>query len=470
MFNFLEGVKSFGGQKAFRILNGDESCDYTYQEFYNDMEQYAYNFKKILGDLEGKRVALYCDSSYEYAVMITALMFCRAVAIPLNIRESLDNILYELDNSDAEYVVVDHEMLDNRELRAKTISQNDIVKKNGRKVALTDFKDEEKDATVLMIYTSGTTGKSKGVCLSAGNLFLTKMSILSGNGLFEDLNGVKIYINFPFYHIGGVNAYVSHLEYGCVSYISKNPGNVIDDLVDEKIDCAVVTPATLNLWKKSVAKGRIERLGGAKLLVSGGAAPDYSTVELFMNNGIRYGQYYGMSETCGILTSNFECKDHLKSVGKAAPNVEIMIIDDEICVTGPTVMSGYYKNQEETASTLVDGIIHTGDLGYIDDDGYVYITGRKKNLIILSGGENVSPEELEKELYKCCFVYECIVYADNDRIGSSIYTDEEHSEEVKNYIVELNSRLPIYKRIYKKNILSTPLEKTSSGKIKRICC
>ena len=469
MFNFLEGVRSYGSQTAFRVLNGDESCNHSYQEFYDDVEQCAYNFEKILGNMRGKRVGLYCDSSYEYVVMVTALMFSRAVAIPLNIYESVDTVAYQLENADAEYVVVDNELLDNAGMNVQIISQSDIVEKNGGKAGLVDFTDDEKDSAILMIYTSGTTGKSKGVVISAGNLFLTKMTIFEVNDLFEDFNGLRAYLNFPFYHVGGIYCFISHCEYGCNIYLSKNPGNVIDDLVGEEIDYACVTPATLNMWKKSVVKGHIERLGGAKLLISGGAAPDYSTVEIFINNGIRYGQYYGMSETSGLLTCNIDCKDHLKSVGKAIPDVEILIIDGEICAKGPGVMSGYYKNEEETANTLIDGIIHTGDLGYVDDDGYVYITGRKKNLIILSGGENVSPEELEKELYKCSFIYECMVYADNDRIGSSIYTDEEHSEDVKKYIVELNSRLPIFKRIYKKNILSQPLEKTSSGKIKRIC-
>ena len=267
--------------------------------------------------------------------------------------------------------------------------------------------------------------------------------------------------------IGGITGILSHFEYGCVTYISMNPGNVINDLENETIDSAVVIPATLNLWKKSVVRGHIERLGGVRLLVSAGAPPDLSTVELFMEHGISYGQYYGMSETSGNITLNFDCKDHLRSVGKPDPNVEVVIIDGEICVKGSSVMREYYKNPEETANTVIDGILHTGDLGRIDDDGYVYITGRKKNLIILSGGENISPEELERELYKCAFIYECKVFAENDRLCATVYTDQEHTEEVADYITELNTRLPIFKRIYKKNIQTEPLEKTSTGKIKR---
>ena len=467
MFKFLSGVKSFGGQTAVRVLDGEDTCNFSYEEFYNDIQQCAFNLETALGDLKGKRIGLYCDSSYEYSVMVLALMFSRAVAIPLNIRESVDKITYQIELADMECVIVDNDLLENEDLKIKTISQTDLFVKNGGSADLVDFNDDEKDTPILMIYTSGTTGNSKGVVISAGNLFTNRLSSLEGNPLFENLNGLKVYLNFPFYHIGGIYVFVSHCEHGCVSYISKKPGNVISDLETESVDCAVVTPATLNLWKKAVVKGHLERLGGAKLLVSAGAAPDYNTVEIFMNNGISYGQYYGMSESCGLISANFDDKEHLKSVGKAAPGVEVLIIDDEICVKGPNVMQEYYNNEKETQETLIDGVLHTGDLGYIDEDGYIYITGRKKNLIILSGGENVSPEELEKELYKCTFIYECIVYAENDRIGSSIYTDEEHSEDVKNYIIDLNARLPIYKRIYKKNILSRPLEKTGSGKIKR---
>ena len=130
-------------------------------------------------------------------------------------------------------------------------------------------------------------------------------------------------------------------------------------------------------------------------------------------------------------------------------------------------MLGYYKNDEETNKILIDGYIHTGDLGYLDDDGYLFITGRKKNLIILSGGENVSPEELENYLYKNIKVLECKAYEKGDRIHVEIFAEESDQAEIKAYVAELNKHLPLYKRIYGIDFISNEYSKTSIGKIKR---
>ena len=467
MIRFLEEVHKKDSITAFRILDGDNSYNVSYLECFNKIQQYAFNLKQIVGDLEGKRIGIYIDSSYEYTILLAAIMFSRAVAVPLNIHESIDNIKYEVENAELDCLVVEKDFTDAEFSTVTVIPKTTLFEDNGGKAVLVDFTDEEKATAVLMIYTSGTTGRPKGVVITVDNLFGFGKAMYDENAPFEKLEGLNVYTNFPFYHIGGINGWLIHFEHGCTTYLSVNAGNILSDLENESIDSAVVTPATLNLWKKSVARGHIERLGGAKLLVSAGAPVDINTVELFMEHGIGYGQYYGMSESCGNITLNFDCKNHIKSVGKADPNVEVSIIDGEICAKGPGIMQGYYKNEEETNNTIIDGVLHTGDLGYVDEDGYVYITGRKKNLIILSGGENVSPEELEKLLYKCNRIYECKVFAENDRICATIYTDKEFNDEVLEYINELNTSLPIFKRIYKKNIQNEPLEKTASGKIKR---
>jgi long-chain acyl-CoA synthetase len=174
-----------------------------------------------------------------------------------------------------------------------------------------------------------------------------------------------------------------------------------------------------------------------------------------------------MTETCGSVTYNFDMEKHSNSVGQAVDGVELCIIENEICVKSQDNMIRYYKNEIETEKILHDGMIFTGDLGYLDDDGYLYITGRKKNLIILSGGENVSPEELEELMYKNSLVRECRIFEKNDRIHVDVYADATDHEDIRKYISLLNKELPLYKRIYGIEFHNEELPKTATGKIMR---
>ena len=176
---------------------------------------------------------------------------------------------------------------------------------------------------------------------------------------------------------------------------------------------------------------------------------------------------YGMTETAGSGTFNFVDKAHINSIGVPTSNTIIKIIDGEICISSESLMEGYYKDPVSTAECMKDGYVHTGDLGYIADDGYIYITGRKKNLIILSGGENISPEEIEAKLYENPLIKECIVFEKNDRLAVSIFSPDSDEKEIKKYVTELNMQLPIYKRIYSVDIKKHEFEKTANGKIKR---
>ena len=467
MVRFLEKINEITDKNAFRILDGENTFDVTFKDYLKLLGQCAYNLKEQIGDIQGKKIGIYCNSTYEYTVLLGAIIFSRGVAVPLNIRESIDILGYEIENADVEYLIVDNDRLADLNSEITIFSRDELLQDNGNELKLEDFSDEESENDTLIIFTSGTTGNPKGVVLTVGNLFGREKKLYGKGTPFDSAYGLRNYTNFPFYHVGGLKAWVLHFENVVTTYLSLNPGNVLTDLVNQEIDVAGVIPATLNLWKKTLLRGHKERLGNVKLVVTGGAPTDLTTVEVFMKNGIQYGQYYGMTETCGNITFNGDCINHLKSVGKADVNAEVVIVDNEVCVKGACMMNRYYNNPEETEKTIIDGLLHTGDLGYMDEDGYLYITGRKKNLIILSGGENVSPEELEKALYKNTFIYECKVYGEGDRICADLYTDEEHRESVIEFITDLNTKLPIYKRIYKKNIQLEPLEKTTSGKIKR---
>ncbi|WP_026497663.1 class I adenylate-forming enzyme family protein [Butyrivibrio sp. WCD2001] len=468
MVEILNLCKQYGERSSFRILDGDYSKNISYMKFYQDMGTCAAALEKRFGKMHEKRVGLYLETSYEYLVILGALFFSRAVAVPLNKRESIENIFYEIEKADiTDLIVEDENASEFCHLGVNIVKKSELLSDESGYVELTDFCDSEQDRTSLLIFTSGTTGRPKGVMLTAGNIFKYPKTMFDSNSPFDSCDGLKVYTNFPFYHIGGIIGWITHIENGCATYLSVNPANILMDLENEQIDSAVVTPATLKLWKKAIKRGHIERLGNTKLVVTAGAPVDFETVDTFMQNGISFGQFYGMSETCGNISFNFDCKNHLKSVGRADAMVDVMIIDDEICVRSPGVMQGYYKDEEETKNSLIDGVLHTGDLGYIDEDGYIYITGRKKNLIILSGGENVSPEELERLVYTCSYVTECKVFDKNDRICIEIFCDESKRDDIKEFISELNKKLPIYKRIYGIGFRDQEFEKTSSGKIKR---
>ena len=469
MFNFLETMESFGSRPAIKNLNGDDSLELSYATYLNQIKAAAYNLNETFGDLKGRHIGLLCDSNYEYTVLLAALLFSRAVVVPLNILETVDNLDFAISNSEIEAIILEDKYSAKVEGDILKINKEALLSSFDGQMQLVDFSDEEAENPLMIIYTSGTTSLSKGVVLSVDSLFGTMKSVINSDfeGGADRLLGLRVYLNFPLYHVAGVVAWLATCENGCETYMSHDSKNILFDLENEHIDAAAVTPAVLNLWSKTLKRGKIDRLGGLGLIVSAGAKVNPDTVQIFLDKGIKFGQFYGMTETGGNVTCNFDIKDHLHSVGIPVGGVEVSIVDGELCISGRGLMLGYYNNPLDTAACLENGLLHTGDLGYIDEDGYVYITGRKKNLIILSSGENVSPEELEKLLYESKKVIECKVFEAEDRIIASVYCLMEDMTFVKEYVDQLNKTLPIYKRIYKVDFKSQELEKTSSGKIKR---
>ncbi len=470
MYNYLETIKSFKDVCAFRFLDADNTFDVSYEQYYRDIRRCAFRLEREMGNLEGRHVGLIGVNSYEYAVIMVALMYSRAVIVPLNYRESEDNIRFAIMNSRLDTLISGDPDKFSAIPGIKcydfgiALSGEDEQEKD-----LQDFTPQEADNLMMIVYTSGTTSLAKGVCLSVGNMFKGKKIVVpdiyaEGNNIVP---GIMVYTNFPFYHVGGIIALISVNEHGYTLVQSAKPQNLLTDLVNEKIYAAFVIPATVKLWLKSIRKGHTDRLGGVELILTAGAPVSIEDVQEIQSQGITFGQYYGMTETGGIITLNYDMVHHITSVGRSYDNAEIMIIDGEICIRYWGNMLGYYDNEEETKACLKDGMIYTGDLGRLDEDGYLYITGRKKNLIILSGGENVSPEEIEKRLYDCSLIMDCRVFEKEDRIHAAIYCKGEDREAIREYISGLNKTMPIYKRIYGIEFQDEELEKTASGKIRR---
>ena len=216
-------------------------------------------------------------------------------------------------------------------------------------------------------------------------------------------------------------------------------------------------------------KGRRDRLNGLCVLTCGAAMFDPEMLSDMMKKGFFVAQMYGLTETCGdgAWNSSQEAK-HLTSVGHVDRSCEYKLDDGELCMRGDSIMLGYYKDPEATAEVIdADGWFHTGDLARKDEDGYYFLIGRKKSLIILGSGENVSPEELEGIVGKCEAVKECIVKEMGQKIGVVVYCDEDKQQAVRDFITEANRTLPLYKRVSAVEFRTEPLPRNGAGKLVR---
>lgn len=227
--------------------------------------------------------------------------------------------------------------------------------------------------------------------------------------------------------------------------------------------------------RKTIFKQVLSAFGGnLEMLICGGAPLDEKLVNGFDNFGITVINGYGITECSPIVAITRDCWIKLGSVGLPIPTVHIKIEnpdengEGEILVKGDIVMMGYYKNPEMTAETMENGWFKTGDIGSVDEDGFVYVTGRKKNLILLDNGKNVYPEELEAVIGRIENVDEVIVYDENSLITAEIYTENpDAKEQIKKDIQKFNKSIAGYKQIRKIKFRSVEFEKTTTKKIKR---
>ena len=445
-----------------------------------------------------KHIVLAGPTSYEWVVTYLAITTAGSTAVPLDAALPTDELLELVKRSDAEAVFVSPAMADfDAQVRStdscpmlkKTFALDadmlDKIRESGAQP--TGYSGDVKPEDVCtIIFTSGTTGKSKGVCLTQQNLTDNVLSLR----IDVKPGGVLLSV-LPIHHAYCLTSdWMAGLYYGANIAINDSLLRMVKNMTVFKPDMVLMVPLMLEtIYKKlaavdpSVPKEIVkEQVFGPNLktIFSGGAHLDPFYVEEFAKYGITVSEGYGMSECSPTISMNGMDPDEVVpgSVGKPVANVEVKFENGELLVRGTSVMKEYYQMPEETAEAIQDGWLHTGDLAYQDENGYLFITGRVKNLIILSGGENISPEEIENKLALDPLIGEVVVTGKNNVLTAHIYPDQDVIEfkkldeetvaaGIQKAIDDFNQKQPGYRRLTKVDIRKEPFVKSSTRKIKR---
>ena len=492
---------SYSGKKS-AIINK------TNREFSDDINRFGtYLYSK---GLQNKHISIVAENSYEWLVAFLAIANGNNVVVPIDYNLSGDKIKELLTKSDCDAVVASrkiHERLADCSLHILSIDRFEEYLSNGDELIRngdTEYVEHKVDAEKFsaIFFTSGTTGDSKGVMLSHKNIVYD----FSACRKYAKVTGSIISV-LPFYHTFGLIIGVfSVYAYGCTLYINKDLKRFLSDLKIAKPTAVALVPLFVETIYKTIKrnikaqkkentikvaetigkgfthmgldirnylfKAISETLGGnLQYIVCGGAPLDPNIVDEFRTWGIHIINGYGITECSPVVSLERNHYWKSGSVGQIIEKSEVKIADDgEILVKGENVMLGYYRDEEATKAVINDGWFSTGDLGEIDKDGFLFITGRKKNLIILSNGENVSPEELESLLLKDENVSEALVYDENNVLVAEIFPedgkigDEQYFERL---VEQINRQQPSYKQINKIKLRDSKFERNTSGKILR---
>ncbi len=447
----------------------------TYREFTQDIRRFVAHLRRNVPHLKGTHISILAHNSYHYVVGIFGTIAAGAVLVPLNIANSPDEVRYELDFAEVSCLLHDGSYLE----REPSLLDG----YQGVQLALDSFTAcgelaelepcEDVDALAFIMFTSGTTSRPKGVMLSQRNLFApmdfwVSFEYLAGQRGLPKKYRFSLLNVLPMYHIACFTSLNSWSISGNTNNLCLDIKNFYRDLQVMKSDAVQIVPVILKSIYRDVKKGRREKLGQLWMLMCSAAKSDLYMMKDLMQEGFYIMQLYGLTEACGDGAMNMSQElRHIESVGRCDYNCAYKLEDGELCMKGDSVMLGYYKDPEATAGILRDGWLHTGDLARLDEEGYLYITGRKKNLIILSSGENVSPEELEELLDKSEDVQEVLVKEKGDRICAVVCCAQDRQAAVRAFITEVNRTLPLYKRITAVEFSAGPLPRNATGKLLR---
>ena len=472
--------REFPDHVAIRYVaeDGKTVVEKKYREYAQDIRRMTAYLKDEVPDIKGRRIVLLSRNCYEFCVASYGIILAGGVLVTLNQKKNWDELEYELGLVEPALILNDGIDYGCRaELEAAY----------GPKLRPMDcYKDTAPgeltncvghDDLMMLMFTSGTTGRSKGVMLSERNMCasLHTYSEVAENWITDRLPaGQKLPLShmtlLPLFHMACFVCVVSYPPAGWTLNLCSDIRDFYRDLGLMHSDVMASAPMLVETVYNDMKRGRVSRLNGLWDLCCSSAALDPKMLLELAQNGFVVNQCYGMTETFGDGILNFtQVEKHMSAVGKPDDHVQYKLDETgEICIKGDCVMLGYYKDPEATAEVIdADGWFHTGDLARMDEEGFYYITGRKKNLIILASGENVSPEELEKKLALCPAITECIVKEKGQKICAVIYCPEDKQEEVRAFVTEVNRSLPLYKRISAVEFTAEPLPRNALGKLLR---
>ena len=472
--------QEFPDHVAIRYVaeDGKTVVEKKYRGYAQDIRRMTAYLKAEVPDIKGRRIVLLSRNCYEFCVASYGIILAGGVLVTLNQKKTWDELEYELGLVEPALILNDGIDYGCRaELEAAY----------GPKLRPMDcYKDTVPgeltncvghDDLMMLMFTSGTTGRSKGVMLSERNMCasLHTYSEVAENWITDRLPaGQKLPLShmtlLPLFHMA---CFVCVMSYPPAGWALNLCGDIRDfyrDLGLMHSDVMASAPMLVETIYNDMKRGRVGRLNGLWDLCCSSAALDPRMLLELAQNGFVVNQCYGMTETFGDGILNFtQVEKQMSAVGKPDDHVQYKLDETgEICIKGDCVMLGYYKDPEATAEVIdADGWFHTGDLARMDEEGFYYITGRKKNLIILASGENVSPEELEKKLALCPAITECIVKEKSQKICAVIYCPEDKQEEVRAFVTEANRSLPLYKRISAVEFTAESLPRNALGKLLR---
>lgn len=541
----FESARIFGRKTAFLIKKSKGNyIKITYDRLKSDYISLTTAF--LVMGLKNKPIAVTGVNSYEWALTYLAAATVGTV-VPMDKELSAEDMINFLNISESKAVVADEKYIQkltsyglNEEIKiirtrsdkTDVLTVSELVKKGAELYACGKNQAEyipiDKDETKILIFTSGTTGKAKGVCLSHKNICSNIMSV---SKMVKVKSKDRVLSILPLHHTyectlgflkiiysGACITYCDGLRYIYRNIGEYHPSIIITvPLLLEKVSQKMENSIRENLPEKlkeetkdmsftellravpfyvrAVIKRKVKNSMGGRLhtFIVGAAGIDKDIIEQFAIMGVRVLQGYGLTECSPLLAGNNDFFIKSDSTGLPIHGVDIRIDKPdsngigEIIARGDNIMKGYYKDQEATDAVIKDGWFHTGDLGYLDDNGYLYITGRSKNVIVTKNGKNIYPEEIETHLYNNRLVADCIIIGalDNsedvfvkakilpnldavkEALQVAVPTKEEIYELMKVTVADINEKLPSYKRIKDFIVREKDFEKTTTQKIKR---